>query len=132
MEQVIVDTSVLVSLERDEDRVDALLGEAPGEVAIAAVTVAELVVGGLLASTAHREQRAAFVEGLLERVRIEPYTEAVAREHARLMVAARRSGTPRAAHDLQIAATAAHTGRVVVTHDLAGFRDLPGVDARVA
>ncbi len=132
MEQVIADTSVLVALERDEGRADVVLGEASGDVVIAAVTVAELLVGVLLAGEDQRGRRAAFVDGVLERVRVEPYTETVAREHARLIVAARRSGTPRTAHDLIIAATAAHTGRVVVTHDLAGFRDLPGVEARVA
>lgn len=52
----------------------------------------------------------------------------VARVHARLLAHALRTGTPRGAHDLIIAATAIATDREVVTHDgKAGFDTLPGV-----
>jgi len=42
----------------------------------------------------------------------------------------RRSGAPRAAHDLIIAAHGAETGRIILTRDAkARFRELPGVSA---
>jgi tRNA(fMet)-specific endonuclease VapC len=45
----------------------------------------------------------------------------------------RKSGTPRRAHDLVIAAHAAETGRTVVSKDAkARFNDLPGVAAITA
>jgi tRNA(fMet)-specific endonuclease VapC len=46
------------------------------------------------------------------------------------MAHVRRSGTPRGAHDLIIAAHAAETGRTVVSRDVkARFNGLPGVAA---
>jgi tRNA(fMet)-specific endonuclease VapC len=50
--------------------------------------------------------------------------------HTELLVAVRRAGRPRGAHDLIIAATAAATGRVIVTSDRLGFDDLPGIMIR--
>lgn len=47
-----------------------------------------------------------------------------------LLVAVRKAGRQRGAHDLIIAATALSTGRTVVTSDRQGFDDLPGVDVR--
>ena len=54
----------------------------------------------------------------------------VASVHAKLLVAARRQGRPRGAHDLIIAATARAAGRVVVTADSDAFSDLPDVAVR--
>jgi tRNA(fMet)-specific endonuclease VapC len=47
-----------------------------------------------------------------------------------LLVAVSKSGRPRGAHDLIIAATARATGRIVVTADQSGFDGLPGVKVR--
>jgi tRNA(fMet)-specific endonuclease VapC len=56
------------------------------------------------------------------------YTDTTAAHHARLIAHVRRTGTPRGARDLIIAAHAAETGRAVVTRDVkAGFAGLPGV-----
>jgi tRNA(fMet)-specific endonuclease VapC len=53
----------------------------------------------------------------------------VARHHAALLAHARRTGRPRGAHDLIIAASARATGRTLLTMDAeAGFDDLPDVD----
>lgn len=49
-----------------------------------------------------------------------------------LLAHARRTGRPRGAHDLQIAATAAATGRLVLTTDRRAFDGLPGVRHRLA
>jgi len=52
------------------------------------------------------------------------------RARARLLAHVRRSGSPRGAHDLIIAAHAAETGRLVLARDAkARFGDLPGVTA---
>jgi tRNA(fMet)-specific endonuclease VapC len=55
----------------------------------------------------------------------------VARTHAGLLAHARRSGRPRGAHDLLIAATAVARGRTVVSADPAGLADLPDVALRL-
>ncbi|HLQ54584.1 MAG TPA: hypothetical protein VK162_09950 [Streptosporangiaceae bacterium] len=58
------------------------------------------------------------------------YTEATAAYHARLIAHARRTGTPRGAHDLIIAAHALQSDRIILAFDAkARFGDLPGVSA---
>jgi tRNA(fMet)-specific endonuclease VapC len=58
------------------------------------------------------------------------YTQATAAHHARLLAHVRRSGSPRRAHDMLIAAHAAETGRMILSRDTkARFGDLPGVSA---
>jgi len=126
---LILDTTVLVAAERGSAGLDDVIGDAD-DVAIAAITAAELLVGVELADRRRRPRRAAFVEELLEVLPVEEYDLSTARTHARLLAAARRSGTPRGAHDLIIAATAVATGREVITADARGFAGLPDVVAR--
>jgi tRNA(fMet)-specific endonuclease VapC len=127
--RVILDTTVLIGVERSRRGLDRLLAD-EDDVAIAAVTAAELLVGVALADEAHRAHRTAFVASVLDTVPVEDYDLAVARAHAELMVHVRRSGRARGAHDLLIAATARARDRMVVTADRAGFADLPGVPVR--
>lgn len=97
------------------------------DVAIAAITVAELRVGVQLAKGRRREKRERFVDAVLDAVSIEPYDLHVAEAHATLLAHVRRSGAPRGAHDLIIAATARAQEREVVSFDRSGFAKLPGV-----
>jgi tRNA(fMet)-specific endonuclease VapC len=99
-------------------------------VAIAAVTVAELLVGVELADPSRRQRRSRFVEAILATVPVEDYDLETARAHASLLAHARRSGRQRGAHDLLIAATGLARHRIVVTADASGFADLPGVVLR--
>jgi tRNA(fMet)-specific endonuclease VapC len=101
------------------------------EVAIAAVTVAELTVGVELSAERTRRSRSDFLDGVLEVLPVIDYDLAEAGEHARLLVAVRRQGRPRGAHDLQIAATAIASDRVVVTADASSFDELPGVSVQL-
>ncbi len=97
------------------------------DVAVAAITVAELRVGVQLAKGHRRDEREGFVAAILDAVSIEPYDLNVAEAHAALLAHVRRAGTPRGAHDLIIAATARARERQVVSSDQAGFAELPGV-----
>lgn len=97
------------------------------DVAIAGVTAAELLAGVELSDAGHRDARSAHVEETLSRLQVEDYDLEVARAHASLIAHVRRTGRPRGAHDLMIAATALARGRTVVTLDRAGFEGLPGV-----
>jgi tRNA(fMet)-specific endonuclease VapC len=124
--RLIVDTNVLIAYERgtiDPSVLDA------DELAIAALTVAEYRVGIELADTASRAaDRARSLAAILSVVDVLDYTEATAIQHARLLAHVRRSGTPRGARDLIIAAHAAQTSRAVLTRDVnARFGGLPGV-----
>ena len=98
------------------------------DVAVAAITVAELLVGVELASPSHREQRKAFVRDLISSLPVIPYDLPIAQEHAMLLAAVKRGRRPRGAHDLVIAATVRATKRAVVTADPSAFDDLPGVE----
>lgn len=100
------------------------------DVVIAAISVAELLAGVQLADRRRKAARRAFVEALLVSVPIEPYDLGVARAHADLLAHTHRTGRPRGAHDLLIAATARAHARTVVTADATGFEDLPDVAVR--
>jgi tRNA(fMet)-specific endonuclease VapC len=100
------------------------------DVAIAAVTIAELRVGALLGTGRKAEARTAFVDDVLATIPVIPYDVAIAEAHARLLVAVRRQGTPRGAHDLLIAATATASRRAVVTADATAFANLPHLEVR--
>lgn len=100
------------------------------DVAIAAISVAELAVGVELAEGRRRTRRERFVAAILDSVSVEPYDLGVAEAHGGLLAHARRTGRPRGAHDLIIAATARARDREVVSADVDGFASLPGVTIR--
>jgi tRNA(fMet)-specific endonuclease VapC len=116
----------LVDAERGGGALDEAIGDSD-DVAVAAITVAELRVGVQLAKGRRRDKRERFVSAVLEAVSIEPYDLEVAEAHAVLLAHVRRVGTPRGAHDLIIAATARVQEREVVSLDRSGFAELPGV-----
>jgi tRNA(fMet)-specific endonuclease VapC len=120
---------VLVAAERGSTAPLDLIGD-EDDVAIAAVTAAELLVGVELADSKRRPGRERFVREILDTVSIEPYDLAIARSHATLLAHTRRQGQQCGAHDLLIAATAHATERTVVTADRGGFSDLPRVAVR--
>ena len=129
MTRLLLDTTFLVDAERDSVQLDQAIAD-DDDVAVAAITLAELLVGVHLASSPHRRTRLAYVEQIASAVPVLDYGLAVAREHGRLLARVRESGRPRGAHDLIIAATAVAHGRMVVTSDAAGFSDLPEVAFR--
>ena len=100
------------------------------EVAIAAITLAELLVRVHLADRRHRSSRQRFVDDIMGVIPVIDYDASVATSHAELLVAARRQGRQRGAHDLIIAATAKATQREVVSADRSAYEGLPGVLVR--
>jgi tRNA(fMet)-specific endonuclease VapC len=128
--RVILDTGVLIAIERGKLDIDAALGV--DDVCIATITAMELLVGVERADEARKTARAAHVEALLSSLPIETYNLNVARVHAQLAVEAMSKGRPRSAYDMMIAATAAATNRVLLTTDAkAGFDQLTGVRSEV-
>jgi tRNA(fMet)-specific endonuclease VapC len=126
--RLILDTNMLIAYERGTIDRSALDED---DLAIAALSVAEYRVGIEMADPAERAaERARALAVITSAVNVLDYTEATAAHHGRLLAYARRSGLPRGAHDLIIAAHAAETGRAVVSRDTkARFGELPGVAA---
>lgn len=120
----------MVDAERGGDALDEAISDSD-DVAVAAITVAELRVGVQMAKGRRRDKREHFVAAILDAVSIEPYDLEVAEAHAVLLAHVRRVGTPRGAHDLIIAATARAQERQVVSLDRSGFAELPGVSIGV-
>ena len=121
---LILDTNILIAYERgtiDRSSLD------DDELAIASVSVAEYRVGIEMTDTA---ERARALVAITSAVDVLDYTQATAAHHGRLLAHVRRSGSPRGAHDLIIAAHAAQTGRTILSRDAkARFGELPGVSA---
>ena len=87
-------------------------------------------MGVLLADDAHRPARQEFLDAVRVIIPIVDYDAMVAASHAELLVAVRRQGRRRGAHELVIAATANATQREVVSADTSAYKDLPGVTLR--
>lgn len=129
MSRLLFDTTFLVDADRSGSALEDLISD-DDEVAVAAVSLAELLVGVHLADERHRADRQEFVDDVKAVIPVVNYDSSVAATHAELLVAVRRQGQPRGAHDLIIAATAKATQREVVSADTTAFEDLPGVVLR--
>ena len=129
LSRLLLDTTFLIDSERSGERASEAI-EDDDEVAIAAITVAELRVGVILSSGKSQTDRLAFLNDVLTTIPVVGYDESIAESHAELLVHVRRQGKPRGAHDLIIAATAKMSGREILSADEAAFEDLPGVRVR--
>jgi tRNA(fMet)-specific endonuclease VapC len=124
---VLIDTDLLIDLERGTAgvAVDELLGDE--ERAISVITVSELLQGVLRAKGAHRTRRAAFVEHLIAGIQAIPITEPVARIHAAVWADLAAAGEVIGAHDLWIAATALAHGLGLATRNVTEFERVGGL-----
>ncbi|MFN8025192.1 MAG: PIN domain-containing protein [Acidimicrobiia bacterium] len=129
MTRLLLDTTFLIDAERSGTGVDRAIGD-DDDVAIAAVTIAELRVGTLLASRARKPARHAYIEEVIAAVPVLAYDAGVAEIHAELLAEVRKQGRPRGAHDLIIAATAKTFGRTIVSADRTAFEGLSGIEVR--
>jgi tRNA(fMet)-specific endonuclease VapC len=122
-------TTFLIDAERLGGDLDHVIDD-DDDVAIAAITIAELRAGALLANRRRKATRNAYVEDVIATIPVLDYDVEVAEAHAELLVEVRSQGKRRGAHDLIIAATARAFDRTVVSADDTAFRDLPGVEVR--
>jgi tRNA(fMet)-specific endonuclease VapC len=127
--RLLFDTTFLIDADRTGEALDEVIDD-DDDVAVAAITVAELRVGVLLSKGRRRTARQAFVDDVLAAIPVLDYDVDVATAHADLLMHVRTRGEPRGAHDLLIAATSRASGRTVVTADLTAFENLPGVETR--
>lgn len=129
MSRLLFDTTFLIDADRTGDALDEVIDD-DDDVAVAAITVAELRVGVLLSKGRRRAARQRFVDDVLAAIPVLNYDVDVAVAHADLLAHVRTRGEPRGAHDLLIAATSRASGRTVVAADLTAFENLPGVETR--
>jgi tRNA(fMet)-specific endonuclease VapC len=124
---VLIDTDMLVDLERgvSNPAVETAIGEE--ERAISVITVSELLHGVYRASGAQRTRRSAFVEHLLAGMRAIEINEQIARVHAGVWAQLTAKGQRIGAHDLWIAATALAHGMGLATGNADEFERVPGL-----
>lgn len=115
---VLIDTSVLIAIERGELALEALAAD-PGEpLAISAVTAHELLRGvARLPPGVRRARSERWLETLLGAVPVIEYDLDVARVHAALWAEMSASGKSLGEHDQMIAATAISLGYDLATRD---------------
>lgn len=123
---LLIDTDVFI------EALAASAGIAPDEqVAVAAITASELLVGVQRAVTdEQRARRESFVEAILDRMPVLPFDLKSARVHARLVAQLEKGGFRIGAHDLLIAATALPQGRAVLTANVREFERVPGPEIK--
>lgn len=129
--RLILDTCVLIDVEQGRLRLADHIRD-DDDLAIAAITAAELWEGYVRANDARKADRRAFAEDVFDRIPVEEYTLDTALKHGELLGHCAVTGRPRGRHDLIIAATAAMTRRAIITSDeKAVFGGLPGVEVDV-
>jgi tRNA(fMet)-specific endonuclease VapC len=116
----------LIDAERSTINLDDVIDD-HDDVAIAAITVAELQGGVVVAKGRTKQTRQSLVDEVVASIPVLGYDLTVARTHANLLAVVRGQGRPRGAHDLIIAATALAANQILVSANTAAFVDLPGV-----
>jgi tRNA(fMet)-specific endonuclease VapC len=124
---VLIDTGLLVDLERGVTNPDVERAIGEEDRAISVVTVSELLHGVHRASGAQRARRSAFVEHLLAGMRAIEITEQIARVHAEIWAQLAARGEVIGAHDLWIAATALAHGMGLASGNTREFKRVPGL-----
>jgi tRNA(fMet)-specific endonuclease VapC len=126
---VILDSSLLIEAERERFDFEGFVdGERVDDARIAAITASELLHGVERArGDEMRAVRSSFVESILERFPVEPFTLDTARIHAGIWAATSGRGAGIGAHDLIIAATALEHGLEVASLNTRDFRRIPGL-----
>ena len=130
---LILDSSVIIAAERKRQTVEDLLmcvGQAFGEVeiAISAVTLAELVHGIARANTTEiRVARRAFIDELKKHVPVHPVTDSTAEIAGQISGEQATKGITLPADDLLIGASAIEQGYAVATLNARHFGKIPGL-----
>jgi len=129
--RVILDSGALVYAARR--RLDLASLIAQDDIALAAIALTEYLAGVELdPDESRRAVQRAFLDAILTVTPVEDYTVKVVPHHVELLTHARRTGRPRGALDLIIAAIARASDRTLLTTDSkAGFDELPGVRSRL-
>jgi len=130
---VVLDSSVIIAAERKRQTVEdlpTLVRETFGEIeiAISAVTLAELVHGVARANTPEiRAPRRAFIDEMKKHVPVHPVTDSTAEIAGQLGGEQASQGVTLPADDLLIGASAIEQGYAVATLNARHFQKIPGL-----
>lgn len=130
----LIDSTIPIGLERRGLSLVELSRIVPEdeEIALAAVTVSELLLGVFRADSAPRRlRRESFLDALLDAIPVLPFDLRVARTYARVWSELLAQGQPIGIHDAQIAATALTHGYGVLTDNAREFGRVPGLSVTV-
>ena len=124
----LIDTSVLIAIERGELDLARLQADDDDELAIAAMTASELLHGvHRLRGAVARTRAERFVEHLLDVIPVVPFDLDVARIHGRIDAELSAAGAAVGDADLMIAATAVWLDYRIATRDLRSFPKIKGL-----
>jgi tRNA(fMet)-specific endonuclease VapC len=127
---IILDADVIIRGEKGTFDFHAWVASQPNEqFEVAAITVAELWHGVERAVGAHRVKRQKFLNAILSRMPIIPYTEQTAYEHARVWAELESVGKMVGYYDLIVAATALERGSRIATFNQKHFAPIKGLTA---
>lgn len=130
MSGILIDTSVLIAIERGELDLEAAPGRDDEPLGMSAVTAHELLRGlARLPAGVRRARSERWLEMVLASVPIFEYDLEVARVHAALWAELTANGITLGAHDAMIAATALSLGYDLATRDHA-FAAIPELSLR--
>lgn len=120
----LLDTDTVVDVIRKRGGVAHRLAQvSPEDVAVSAMTVAELTYGAMVSANPVKRMRETML--LLEGITVLPMDASVAREQAGIRMALRRA--PIGQSDMIIAATAVVSARTLVSSNLREFSRVPGL-----
>ena len=124
----LIDTSVLIAVERGDLDLATVREDDDEELAIAAITASELLHGvHRLRGAVARTRAERFVEHLLDVIPVIPFDLDVARIHARIDAELSAAGAAVGDADLMIAATAVWLDYRIATRDLRSFPKIKGL-----
>lgn len=128
MARVVLDTSVLVAVNRNPELVDVLL-KPDVEYFLPEIAAAEFLVGvELSGSDSQKLSKIAQLDAFERFVTPTSFGRAEAKAYSVLAASSRRTGTPRSSFDLAIAASAFVLDATLHTSDRAAkFEELPGI-----
>lgn len=125
---IILDADVVIRGEKGKFDLPGWLAAFPEErFEVAAVTIAELWHGVERARGAQRSTREEYLKTVRDSVRILPYTEQTAYEHARIWAALEATGSMIGDYDLIVAATALEHGSQLATFNVRHFARIKGL-----
>ena len=128
----LIDTSVLINAERRLLNLADHVSGFDDEFFISVITASELLHGVHRAAQSKiRNQRAAFVEGILQRFPILSIDLATARAHARTWADLASAGQMIGPHDLWLAATCLAHGLTMITANAREFDRVAGLNVQV-
>ena len=128
----LIDTSILVEVERGRLDLDAQLHRSDQEYLISVITVSELLHGLHRANNAGRHKgRSAFVERIFDQFPVIPVDLEIARTHSRIWAHLSMAGNMIGMNDLWLAATCITHNLKIATANVREFERVPEIEIEV-